>query len=763
MLPNRAGEARSHGSNAVSQTFFHTPFLKALNLSIAVLLVAVVAAVYWFGWRTLPETSGTIGAAISARATVARDVRGAPHITAATWEDAVFLQGYVTAQDRMWQMDALRRLAGGELAEVLGRGAMDSILNSDREARRWRLPRIAEAQARNLTPEARSILAAYARGVNYWMESHRRRLPPEFALLGYDPRPWRIEDSLLVALEMGRTLTSTWREKVNKLHMLQGGDDAKVNFLYPRGAGGEIQPGSNAWVLSAAHSATGKPILANDPHLQWSIPSAWYLVHLRAPDLDVTGASLPGVPAVIIGHNRRIAWGVTNLGYDVQELYREQIDLQSGRYVYQGHAEQARLERDVIAVKGAQNVPADLWVTRHGPVFFTEGGQSYSMRWLLADDGALDFPFLSLNRARNWAEFNAALARFNGPGQNFVYADVDGNIGYHAAGYLPVRPPNCPADVPVDGASGQCEWQGLIPYDRLPQVFNPPSGMIVTANQNPFPADFAWPVDGRFAPKYRAQEIRALLRSRDRWSPGEMLAIQKDVYSAFAQFLAAQMAAASEKRPPSDASAQRAIALLRSWNGQMEIGGAPPVIITLAFDELRRKVAERASHDHVDAYESSVMAPEVVEKLLRDRPADWFQDYDALLMKSLADGLARGRKFQGSNLSRWDYGRYNQLTIENPVLGRLPLLGKYFDIGPVAMSGSPTTIKQDSVRLGPSMRMAVDFADFDRSLQNITTGESGGPLSRHYMDQWPAYYVGRSFPMEFDRVEAKQTLTVIPE
>jgi penicillin amidase len=242
-----------------------------------------------------------------------------------------------------------------------------------------------------------------------------------------------------------------------------------------------------------------------------------------------------------------------------------------------------------------------------------------------------------------------------------------------------------------------------------------------------------------------------------------MLEIQKDVYSAFAQFLAAQIAAASEKGPPSDASAQRAIALLRSWNGQMEIGGAAPMIVTLAFDELRRKMAERASHDHVDAYESSVMAPEVVEKLLRERPADWFQDYDGLLMKSLADGLARGRKFQGSNLSRWDYGRYNQLTIENPVLGRLPLLGKYFDIGPVAMSGSPTTIKQDSVRLGPSMRMAVDFADFDRSLQNITTGESGGPLSRHYMDQWAAYYTGHSFPMEFDKVEAKQTLTVNPE
>ncbi|MGH9645976.1 MAG: penicillin acylase family protein, partial [Bryobacteraceae bacterium] len=294
-ISKRAADALSRGSTAVSQTLFHTPLLKALNLSIAVLLAALAGALYWFGWRTLPETSGTMVAPVSARATVTRDARGVPHIAAASWQDAVFLQGYVAAQDRMWQMDGLRRLAAGELAEVLGRGAMDSILDSDRDARRWRLDRIAEAQARNLTPEARAIVAAYARGVNYWLENHRHRLPPEFAMLGYDPRPWRMEDSLLVALEMGRTLTSTWREKMNKLHMLRGGDEAKVDFLYPRGGGGAVQPGSNAWVISGAHSTTGRPILANDPHLQWAIPSEWHLVQLRAPDLDVAGASLPGV------------------------------------------------------------------------------------------------------------------------------------------------------------------------------------------------------------------------------------------------------------------------------------------------------------------------------------------------------------------------------------------------------------------------------------------------------------------------------------
>ena len=742
---------------------FYTPLLRAVNLSIAVLLGALLAAAYWFGWRTLPETSGTITAPVSGAATIGRDARGVPHITAATWEDAVFLQGYVTAQDRMWQMEALRRLPAGELAEVLGRGAMDSVLVSDRDARRWRLARIAEAEERGLTPEARAVLAAYARGVNHWLETHRRRLPPEFALLGYDPQPWRMRDSLLVALEMSRNLTSTWREKMNKLHMLQAGDAAKVNFLYPRRTGGEIQPGSNAWVVSGAHSANGKPILANDPHLEWSLPGAWYLVHLRAPELDVAGASLPGLPAVIIGHNRRIAWGVTNLGFEVQDLYHEQIDVQTGRYVYQGRVEQARLERDVIAVKGAAPIPADVWVTRHGPVFLTEANQSYSMRWAPAEMDTFDFPFLALDRARNWEEFNAAVARFAFPGQNFVYADADGNIGYHASGRPPIRSGDCPADVPVEGASGECEWQGYVPYQDLPQVFNPPSGIIVTANQNPFPADYRVPVDGRFAPKYRAQEIRARLESRAQWAPAEMLSVQKDVYSAFLHFLARQIVQAWDRQPGAGASERSAVNLLRAWNGQMELGSAAAMIVTLAYGDLRQAVADRASGGHGAAYDSSFMGPEIVEILLRSRPRDWFPDYDALLRKSLTSAIGQGVKLEGSRIARWDYGAYNQLTIESPVVGRLPLVGKYFSLGPARMSGSPTSIKQISRRLGPSLRMIVDFSDFDGSLENITAGESGHPLSRHFRDQWAAYYSGRSFPMQFDKVDAKQVLRVNPE
>jgi penicillin amidase len=519
--------------------------VKFINLSIAVLLVLVLGVIYWVAYRPLPKTSGQISAPVSAQATIARDSLGVPHITAGEWEDAIFLQGYATAQDRLWQMDVLRRLAAGELSEVLG----STTLEMDREARRERMRRIAEEHARTLPPGDRAVFAAYARGVNYFIETHRKALPVEFTVLGYDPRPWTIVDSLLCGLQMYRSLTSTWREELRKMAMLEGGDPAKVTLLYPARAGGEFQPGSNAWVVSGKLTATGKPILANDPHLDWSIPAAWYQVHLKAPGLDVTGVSLPGVPAVIVGHNQRIAWGVTNLGFNVQDLYIEKMDPKTGRYAFRGQVEQARSELEWIRVKGARPVEFRLWVTRHGPVAFSENGRYLALRWAAAEPGGFGFPFLDLNRAANWKEFTAVLARYPGPSQNFVYADVDGNIGYQAAGALPIRK-NYDGDVPVDGASGDFEWDGFIPFDQLPSFYNPPRGWIVTANQNPFPENYPYRVSGEFGTPYRSNEIRDRLMARAGWKAQDMLGVEKDVYSGFSSFLARQIVAAYDRKKP---------------------------------------------------------------------------------------------------------------------------------------------------------------------------------------------------------------------
>ena len=419
-------------------------------------------------------------------------------------------------------------------------------LELDRDSRRLRMRRIAELAYVSLPPGDRAPLAAYARGVNYFMQTHLGALPVEFRLLRYQPRPWSVVDTILIGLHMYRDLTTTWRDDILKRDMRAAGDRAKVDFLFPPRSGGELQPGSNAWAVSGAHTASGKPLLANDMHLQYSIPGIWYMVHLRAPGLDVSGVSLPGTPSVIVGHNQRIAWGVTNLHFDVQDLYIENFDASTGRYLYRGQWEQAREEREIIPVKGAPAVEMPLWITRHGPLYIDDAKEHLALRWAAAEPGSFQFPFPQLNKAGNWQEFTSALARFPGPAQNFVYADVDGNIGYHATGRLPIRK-GYTGDVPVDGSSGENEWQGFIPFDQLPAFYNPPAGVIVTANQNPFPPDYAYAVSGNFASHYRSRQIRDLLTARNGWRAADMLTVQKDVYSGFFQYLAQALVEASDR------------------------------------------------------------------------------------------------------------------------------------------------------------------------------------------------------------------------
>lgn len=730
--------------------------LKYFNITVAVLLVGAIAVAYWIGYRPLPKTSGVVSAPIADKATVRRDALGTPHISASSLDDAWFVQGYVTAQDRLWQMDALRRMAGGELAEIIGPAGLES----DREARRMRLPRIAEQAAQSMPPQDRAAFAAYARGVNAFIESQRDRLPLEFTLLGYQPRPWRVSDCVLITLHMIRTLTNTWKSELLKAALLDGGDRAKVEFLFPVRSGGEIQPGSNAWVIEGRRTASGKPLLANDMHLEFSIPGIWYMAHILAPGINVAGVALPGVPGIIVGHNDRIAWGITNLPFDVEDLYIEQFDDQSGRYRFRGQTEQARPEREIILVKGSRPVEQTNWVTRHGPLWVAEGKRRLTLRWIAGDAGRYQYPFIDIDRARDWRQFTAALARLPGPGSNFVYADVDGNIGYHAAGQFPIRK-DFSGDVPVDGSSGNYEWDAFIPFEELPAAFNPSGGVLVTANENPFPAAYPYPVSGNFAPPYRSLQIRHLLTARQGWRPGDMLAVQKDVYSAFSHFLAGQLVAAYDRHRAAHPGLAQAIGVLRAWNGQMEKDLAAPLVVSFAYQHFRKAVGEAASPGKGAGYEYP-MAPAVIERLLRERPAGWFADYDLALLKSFEDAIQEGRRIQGRNVEKWKYGRSLETVITHPVGHNLPFVGKYFDIGPAPMSGSSTTVKQTTRRFGPSMRMVADPGGWDRSLLNLPIGESGQVLSRHYKDQWDRYYTGLSYPMQFARPEAGEVLEIVP-
>ena len=729
---------------------------RVVNFFVIATGIALAVGVWWFFWRPMPQLNGDVRAPVSARVEIVRDALGTPHIRAATQSDAFFAQGYITASERLWQMDALRRSAAGDLSEIIG----PATLKVDEESRKLRMRRIAETIYLTVPEHDKADIDSYARGVNYFIETHQNKLPFEFAALNYSPRPWSVVDTLLIWLYMYRDLTTSWEDHLQRGELMARGDPARIAFLFPPRSGNEVQPGSNAWVVSGAHTAHGHPQLSNDMHLEYSIPGIWFMVGLEAPGLKVMGVALPGAPGVTVGHNERIAWGVTNLSFNVQDLYIEKLDERTGRYEFKGQTEQARLERDLIQVKGRKPVEFRQWVTRHGPVIVNEGGQHLALQWAAANPGPFSLAFIDINRARNWTEFNAAVASFPGPGQNFVYADVDGNIGYHASGRLPIRR-GFNGDVPVDGASGQYEWDGFIPYDQLPSFFNPPSGIIATANQNPFPADYPYTVSGGFAAPYRVRQIFDMLKAKPRLTPEDTLAIQKDVYSAFADYLARELVRAWDAHQAADL--KPVIDKLRNFNGQLNKDDAAPLIVVLTDHYVRNAMAESALHGgKLSPSESFQVSYAAAGRILHARPAGWFADYDEMLLGCLRDAVREAQRMQGRNLDKWRYGNYLTLEVDHPVGKQLPGVADYFDIGPVPMSGGSLSVKQTTRRLGPSERFNAVVGDWDKSLLNVPIGESGHVFSPHYRDEWDAYYNGRSFPMQFEHVDGKSTLTMTP-
>src|ERR1019366_1050986 len=332
---------------------------------------------------------------------------------------------------------------------------------------------------------------------------------------------------------------------------------------------------------------------SSDMHLAYSLPGSWYMTHIQAPGLDVSGVALPGAPGVMVGHNQRIAWGITNLQFGVQDLYIEQFDDRTGRYSYRGQVEQARPEREIIRVKGQPAYEMVVWVTRHGPLYVTDGNDRMALRWAAAEPGIMQYPILDIDRAQDWRQFTAALARFPGPGSNFVYADTDGNIGYHVAGKLPKRR-GYKGDVPVDGSSGDFDWDGMIPFEQLPAAFNPPGGIVASANQNTFPVDYPYPVTGNFAAPGRARQIRDLIAARGKWRAEDLLAVQKDVYSGFNKFLATRLVAAYDRRRAGNPAPHQVVPLLRP-DGQGP-GGAVPRDAGVPLPAARRRRG-RSTHE----------------------------------------------------------------------------------------------------------------------------------------------------------------------
>ena len=773
-------------------------------LPLFILLLVAVGGGTWLWWRTrasLPVLEGVVSApGFSAKVEILRDARGVPHIRAQTLADALFAQGYVTAQDRLWQMDLSRRNAEGELSEIFG----DRTLHMDIESRTLGFPRVAASALADLAPKERSLLSAYTRGVNAFIDSHRGRLPLEFLIVQYQPQPWRDVDSVAVALNLASSLSQSWesdlmrehiaaklgqdllpdvfpdhsaldvpvaeaspsalgRAKTGTADLFFNGLDARVHQepnidgrLYQSES---VDPqlssagvGSNNWVVSGAHTKSGKPLLANDPHLSHSVPSVWYMIHLKAPGLNVSGVNLPGLPLVLIGHNEHIAWGMTNTAPDVQDLYIESFNPNDPeKYLHNGQWVDAEVRDEIIKVRNKSDDHLRVVVTRHGPIVSHDGGRNLALQWTLLTPHAVGLPFLRINQASNWQEFTGALRDFKVPMQNCVYADGEGNIAYYAAGLVPIRKRGN-GSVPVPGNTDDYDWTGFIPFDDLPHSFNPSSGMIATANGRIVPDSYPYFITAKWEAPFRTARIFQLLHQGAAFTPSDMLRIQTDVLSLEDVWLAKQLLAAAVKLPPSDPSSTFALDAIRGWDGEARADSAATLILEVTRRSLLARILKPKLGDDLSDYHwamGTIFLQNVLEQSLTRWLPPGDADFNVTLMKSLDEGLRQIPSLVNSrNHADWKWGGTIPLTFHHP-LGGVPLLGRWFNVGPFPQAGTGTTVKQTTSHIGPSMRMVVDFSDLDQSMQNITLGESGQVLSPYYRDQFSAWYSGTSFPMPF--------------
>jgi penicillin G amidase len=867
------------------------PALRILYYALCVVLLAAIAAVWWAYWiahSALPQLDGSIAVpGISSKVRVVRDGHGVPTIEAATLEDLFFAQGYVTAQDRLWQMDIMRRAAAGELSEVIG----DATVKLDREERILGLRQAAEASEKLISARDRVFFDAYTRGVNAFIDSHHDRLSLEFRLMKYTPHPWTITDSLLIGARMvqdlnhysyaralgrekilaklGPELTadlyvnSSWRDRpptqvrgMEDDPAAQNGDeddndnDDDDEEIEPEGGAGRMtsvpdpgnlpqthpswpkkssawahkilvetglapsrsataleavasgadtdvfRPGSNNWVVSGRHTVSGKPLLSNDMHLDHQMPNLWYEAHLKAAtpkagtppagtnpagfSFDVAGVTLPGVPFVIVGHNQRIGWGFTNVGPTVEDDFIEEFDAQ-GQYKTPAGWVDPQHRQETIHIKGKPDVTFDVLTTRHGPII-TElipgETRKIALRWTLQDGEGL--VFFDVNSAQNWDEFRKAFSTFGAPGQNVMYADVDGHIGYQATGRVPIRAA-ADGSLPVSGSDDAHEWKGWIPFDEMPRAYDPPTGILATANGRITPDGYKYSISTEWDAPWRTDRIYRVLESGKKFAPADMLALQMDVSSTYDRLCADKLVYAIDHATGASARAKRAADILRDWDGRMSADSAAPTIATKVRHELVRMLLEpklgpapgspvAKSDAESDAVSSTLswktyhwsMSSVWLENVLTKQPARWlppgYANYDALLTAAVENVVRQTQSTANpqanestapSDLNQWKWGEDYPVEIDHLVLKQLPLIGRYTAPGLHPLSGSTATVKQVGRDFGPSERATWNFANFDESTLNLVTGESGIFLSPYYMDQWSAWYGGSTFVFPF--------------
>lgn len=756
---------------------------------------------------------------------VRRDERGIPYIEAANDEDIYFAQGYVTASDRLWQMDVLRRTVRGQLCEIFGAAA----LSQDKLHRTFGFAEVVDETAKHLPPNLNLALNAYAKGVNAFIASRTpKTLPPEFQLLQYQPQPWTPADSLAVGKILAEYLSTTWQLDVMRASLanlpkekrdallpetspldviLVGKDGTTRAHTIGAPASNRLAAdarllqqlselieteqrsfeligltplsldtlqASNNWVVSGKRTTTGKPLLANDPHIPAAAPGIWYQTALVAPGLHVAGVTFPGAPGIVLGHNERIAWGATNLGPDVQDVYREKFDKDhSTRYQTPSGWREAEIRHEPIKVRKNPADPAsieiqtlDVTVTRHGPIVLEKDGNRYALRWTALDPTTMESSGLfDANRARNWKEFTAALSHYSGPTQNFVYADVDGHIGYYGAGRIPIRKSG-DGSVPYDGSRDEGEWAGFLSFDKLPHSFDPPSGIIVTANQRVVGQDYPYFLSHVWAPPYRARRIFDLLSAKPKLSTDDLRTVQADVYSignvTFARGAAKILSAAGP-----DDQTSKLISELQSWDGMMSADSHAAVLVLQMRNAFRQRILNTALAPELAKNYFWPESDVLVDHLIADQPHDWlpkeFGSYAELLRACYQEARQTLTKNLGADESKWTWGALTKSRFSHP-LASVPFIGAQFAIEAFPQNGSGGSINVGS---SVSMRLIADTSDWDKTLNGIPLGESGLPSSPHWKDQltdWRSV-TPRAFPFTKAAVEsaAREAIVLTPK
>ena len=750
------------------------------------------------------QTTTTVSG-ISSPVTVRRDGRGIPYIEAKNDADLYFVQGYTMAGDRLWQMDLMRRVALGETAEIFGK----SVLEEDKRWRRFNFAKIAEENLQFLTPELRAALDNYAKGVNAYIASlDATTMPVEFKILQYKPRDWKASDTIVVGKILSDALSSTWRNdllraslqnlpadkladltnQVTPYDVILFGTDAKAaaktamsktrvdvspsllasadeaelarKFSLERvGLYAEDLAASNNWVISGKRTADGKPLLANDPHLQPTAPGIWYLAHLSTPDMRVSGVTLPGVPGIILGHNGDIAWGATNVGPDVQDLYVETFN-DKGEYKTLDGWQAPVVRRETINVRANPLTPAtepvtiDVVETRNGPVILEEGGKKYALKWTALDPHNTEFEtFYQWNRSRNWEDFKAALKKYGGAAQNFIFADVKGNIGWYAASRIPIRRVG-DGSLPYDGSTNDGDWVGTIPFEELPNLYNPPSGLIITANQRIVGTSYKYAQMSRdAATPWRARRITDVLEAKTKITMDDVRDTQLDTYNI-------PVARLSKKIVELNAASPETLAVLKTWDGRMTADSRGSVLA----NEIRGCVANRIADANKPApaylIRERILDMAITNNIARWLPAgmasytDLFQTCDGSVRAALADP-----KRLGPDDTKWTWGRTWQSRFPHP-LAAAPLVGGQFATPSMPIDGSGQT---PNVGSSVSMRHIASPGNWDATRHVIPLGESGDPKSPFYKDQFDAWRTGTSavFPFTKGAVEKAASSVVV--